>query len=105
MDYQVESRQTAIYPGAGTGSLNEWSYLALGLSSEAGEVAGKIKKLIRDGALDKTALTAELGDVYWYLAQLCTACGVTTEYVMQQNLNKLLSRKERNVLQGSGDNR
>jgi NTP pyrophosphatase (non-canonical NTP hydrolase) len=104
-DYLDATNQTAIYPEAGTGSDLELYYLSLGLTSEAGEVAGKIKKLIRDGKLDIGNLAYELGDCFWYLARLCDAIGYEPEDVLTININKLLKRKETNTLQGSGDYR
>lgn len=104
-DYTRLTNETAIYPEAGTGSDLELYYLSLGLASEAGEVAGKIKKLIRDEVLDVGALAYELGDVFWYLVRLCEATGYSAEDILDININKLLRRKEQNVLQGSGDNR
>ena len=104
-DYLDATNQTAIYPEAGTGSDLELYYLSLGLTSEAGEVAGKIKKLIRDGKLDIGNLAYELGDCFWYLSRLCDAIGYEPEDVLTININKLLKRKETNTLQGSGDYR
>jgi len=99
------THQTAIYPEAGTGSNLELYYLSLGLVSEAGEVAGKVKKLIRDGKLDVGNLAYELGDCFWYLVRLCDAIGYSTEDVTTININKLLKRKENGTIQGSGDHR
>ena len=105
-DYQRESRKT-------------WNVIAvdhpivyptLGLANEAGEVAGKIKKIFRDhsGRItheDREALKQELGDVLWYLTQICAELGLTLEQVAEANIEKLFSRLERNQIQGSGDNR
>lgn len=104
-DYCEATNQTAIYPEAGTGSDLELYYLSLGLTSEAGEVAGKVKKLIRDGTLDIGNLAYELGDCFWYLARLCDAIGYEPEDILTININKLLKRKENNTLTGSGDAR
>ena len=105
-DYQHRSRATAVYPGAG----DNLTYPALGLCGEAGECAEKVKKAIRDdgGMLTgarREALAAELGDVLWYLAQLATEAGLELDEIAADNLSKLLSRKERGALQGSGDTR
>jgi NTP pyrophosphatase (non-canonical NTP hydrolase) len=86
------------------------AYYALGLCDEAGEVAGKVKKLYRDhnGVLTeeyKKEIEKELGDVVWYLSQMCTKLGVSFEEVAQMNLDKLKSRMDRGKLTGSGDNR
>ena len=104
-DYLDATNQVAIYPEAGTGSDLELYYLSLGLTSEAGEVAGKIKKRIRDGKLDIGNLAYELGDCFWYLARLCDAIGYEPEDILTININKLLKRKENNTLSGSGDAR
>jgi NTP pyrophosphatase (non-canonical NTP hydrolase) len=105
-DYQRLSRRTATYPGAGDNIV----YPTLGLAGEAGEVAEKVKKLLRDdgGVLSeerRAALAAELGDVLWYVAQVATEAGLEIEEIAQANLDKLLSRQERGVLSGSGDTR
>lgn len=104
-EYAHETERTAIYPEVGTGSERELSYLAMGLASEAGEVAGKVKKLIRDGKLDREALSKELGDVFWYLVRLSKALGKEPSHVLTDNILKLKERMERGVIGGSGDNR
>ena len=88
----------------------DWVYPALGLSEEAGEVCGKFAKIIRDkdGELtdfDKQEISKELGDCLWMIAEICTILGLKLHEVMEQNIIKLESRKQRNVLSGSGDNR
>ncbi|MGB7876697.1 MAG: nucleoside triphosphate pyrophosphohydrolase family protein [Anaerolineales bacterium] len=105
-DYQSKSRKTAKYPAIGHPVI----YPALGLVNEAGEVAGKIKKVFRDkdGQINeqtRSALKAELGDVLWYVAQLCTELGLTMDEVAEYNLEKLYSRLERGTIRGDGDNR
>ena len=105
-EYQSLSRRTATYPHAG----EDMTYPALGLCGEAGEVAEKVKKTIRDdgGVLSderREALSRELGDVLWYLAQLATEAGLELDSIAADNLDKLLSRQDRGVLRGSGDNR
>jgi NTP pyrophosphatase (non-canonical NTP hydrolase) len=105
-DYQDRSRATAVYPDAG----RNLTYPALGLCGEAGECAEKVKKAIRDdgGALTeerRAALAAELGDVLWYLAQLATEAELDLDEIAADNLAKLMSRRDRGVLQGSGDAR
>jgi NTP pyrophosphatase (non-canonical NTP hydrolase) len=105
-DYQRLSRRTAVYPQAGA----SLTYPALGLTGEAGEVAEHAKKIIRDDGGQLTperreAMGKELGDVLWYLAQLATELGLDLDEVAQGNLDKLLSRKARGVLSGSGDER
>ncbi len=76
-----------------------------GLSEEAGEVTGKIKKAIRDGTFDVAAIQKELGDVIFYWTALHGALGLDPEETIKMNMQKLTSRKERGVIQGSGDDR
>jgi NTP pyrophosphatase (non-canonical NTP hydrolase) len=106
VSYQQQSRQTALYPDRDRNFL----YPTLGLCGEAGEVAEKIKKVIRDhgGELSEAtrqAIAAELGDVLWYVAQLATELQLDLGAIAQANLDKLLSRLERGVIQGCGDSR
>ncbi|HTX89679.1 MAG TPA: nucleoside triphosphate pyrophosphohydrolase family protein [Anaerolineales bacterium] len=105
-EYQTKSRKTAGYPAIGHPVI----YPTLGLTNEAGEVAGKIKKIFRDkggviAEADREALKGELGDVLWYLAQVCTELDLTLEEVAEHNIAKLYSRLERGVISGDGDNR
>jgi NTP pyrophosphatase (non-canonical NTP hydrolase) len=109
-EYQRESGATAIYPGCGDqGSIVGLSYVGLGLG-EAGEIQGKIKKILRDQGGEITmdnrlALKAEAGDLMWYLARLCDHLGWSMAEVAQGNLDKLNSRMARGVIGGSGDDR
>lgn len=100
-DYQKFARTTAIYPpDAGT------IYPALGLASEAGEVAGKVKKYIRDGGpFPVDDLKKELGDVLWYVAVLAAEFNIPLSSIARANADKLLDRASRATLGGSGDNR
>ena len=105
-DYQAAARKTAVYPNRGS----NFVYPALGLAGESGEVAEKIKKVIRDknNEIDeetRLALKKELGDVFWYIAALCDEVGLDMEDVAESNIKKLLDRQQRDVLHGSGDNR
>jgi NTP pyrophosphatase (non-canonical NTP hydrolase) len=104
--YQQRSRQTARYPAAGANC----TYPTLGLCGEAGEVADKIKKVMRDrdGVFDEAVrddLALELGDVLWYVAQLATELELDLDAIAEANLAKLASRAARNVIAGSGDRR
>ena len=101
-DYQIKAKATAVYP---SNSRNALMYTSLGLASEAGEVAGKVKKLLRDAVWSKDAMRDELGDVLWYVSALAGHIGYTLEEVAQANIDKLADRKERNRIQGSGDYR
>ncbi|HCX45214.1 TPA: hypothetical protein DGT35_01280 [Patescibacteria group bacterium] len=105
-EYQEKSRETAVYPDLGS----NFVYPTLGLVGEAGEVAEKIKKVMRDngGELDeerKEALAKELGDVLWYLAQLATELKVSLNDVADINIKKLQDRYQRDAIKGSGDDR
>ncbi len=104
--YQEQSRKT--YSDIPTN--DPIVYPTLGLVNEAGEFAGKIKKIFRDKAgviadADREALKGELGDVLWYLTQICTNLDLSLEEVAEANLDKLFSRLERGKIQGDGDNR
>lgn len=105
-DYQKKASKTAIYPNVG----KNYIYPTLGLAGEAGEIAEKIKKVLRDddGKLTqekKAELQKELGDILWYVAQLSTELGLSLSKIATKNLKKLSSRKKRGKLHGSGDNR
>jgi NTP pyrophosphatase (non-canonical NTP hydrolase) len=109
-EYQKKSRVTAVYPNKD----NDFTYPVLGLMAEAGEVADKIKKHIRDDGIhtpeglsveQKKELAKELGDVLWYISQLVTELDGDLEEIAQMNIDKLYSRMERNKIGGSGDNR
>lgn len=105
-EYQKLAQTTALYPNQG----KNYIYTTLGLVGEAGEIAEKIKKVIRDrdGIIDeerRADLEKELGDVLWYLAQLSTELGLSLDAVAAGNIEKLKSRKDRDVIHGDGDNR
>ena len=105
-EYQKKSRKTAIYPNTG----KNFIYPALGLAGETGEVIEKIKRIIRDknGIVDKEikeGIEKELGDVLWYIAQLCTELGLSMEDIARKNLEKLTLREKRGTIRGEGDNR
>lgn len=106
-EYQQQATQTALYPRVAN---HGWIYPALGLANEAGEVTGKLKKVIRDndGVIDEDRrkdISKELGDVLWYIAQLATELEISLDDVAEANIAKLASRQERGVLGGNGDNR
>lgn len=108
--YQRKAAETAIYPDAGTGSAVALAYVGLGLAGEAGEIANKIKKVLRDDGGEITPekaaeLRKEVGDVLWYVARMATELQESLNAVAQHNLDKLASRRERGVVGGSGDNR
>jgi len=105
-EYQEKSRKTAIYPNIG----NNIQYPTLGLCGECGEIAEKIKKIMRDKAGivtldDREGIRQELGDVLWYVAALCSELGLTLNDVAEFNILKLRSRQDRDILHGSGDDR
>ena len=104
--YQKTAREPAIYPNLGSNNI----YPTLGLVGEAGEVAEKVKKVIRDknsifDEESKLAIKKELGDVLWYLSNLCTEFNFSLEDVALNNLEKLKLRAAKGKISGSGDDR
>jgi NTP pyrophosphatase (non-canonical NTP hydrolase) len=109
-EYRIWTRTTAKYPKNPVEFQPSFPYLVMGLSGEAGEVANKYKKIIRDksGIMDKEdedQLLDELGDVMWYIARIVDELGSNFESLADKNYQKLQSRLERGVIGGSGDNR
>lgn len=102
-EYQYQASKTAIYDAE-----FRTVYPILGLASEAGEVAGKYKKFLRDGtgwdAL-QADMKKELGDVLWYLANVAADMGISLDDIAAANLAKLADRAARGVIKGSGDDR
>ena len=104
--YQEKACETAIFP-----QHKAMEYLTLGLTGEAGEIANKVKKFIRDGAAQDEYLAKrieigyEIGDVLWYCAVLAKEMEMELGHIMENNLQKLADRKKRGTLSGSGDNR
>lgn len=116
-EYSAFVRDLSLYPkdivlftpdNPNTGGRLSWVYPVLGLQGEAGEVAEKAKKFIRDGG-DKDKfredMKKELGDVLWYVQAICNELDLELVDVFAANMEKLASRRDRGVLQGSGDNR
>ncbi len=101
-DYQKLAMKTAIFPS----DMGVY-YATLGLAGEAGEIANKVKKFIRDGhSVEKEKeLISELGDVLWYVAAVADVIGVSLEDVAKDNMYKLAERQRNGTLKGSGDNR
>ena len=103
-DYQAQARTTAIYP-EDLGLI----YTALGLTGESGEVAEKVKKMIRDGTelniVKKGEIALELGDVLWYIANLAHEIGVSLETIAKTNIKKINNRAENDTIKGIGDQR
>ena len=105
-EYQSRACETAIYP-----KHRAMEYLTLGLTGESGEIANKVKKFIRDGAVKDEYLAKrieigyEIGDVLWYCAVLAEELEMNLGHIMEKNLDKLADRKKRGTLSGSGDNR
>lgn len=103
-DYQQQAMRTCM-PAS-----KNLPYMALGLAGEAGEVANKVKKVIRDSdgvlkELQREQLIAELGDVLWYCAGVATVLGANLDYVAAANVNKLQARQSSGTLGGQGDER
>ena len=105
-DYQAMACETAIFP-----KKQATEYLTLGLTGEAGEIANKVKKFIRDGATKDEYLAKrieigyEIGDVLWYCAVLADELEMNLGHIMEKNLEKLADRHRRGKISGSGDNR
>lgn len=105
-DYQ----QAALRTAAPKDKKDEIFHLVLGLVGEAGEIAEKAKKIVRDNnsdfsALDTEDLIKELGDVLWYVTVLADHFDITLEEVAEKNIAKLASRQQRGLIGGSGDDR
>lgn len=103
--YQRIAKTTAIYPAT-----HKILYPALGLAGEAGEVANKVKKLVRDGTSSlpkewKEQIGSEIGDVLWYCAVLADDLGISLGKIASQNEIKLQNRKKKGTISGSGDTR
>lgn len=102
-EYQKQASETAIYK-------DKLIYPTLGLAGEAGEIANKVKKILRDSSGEmqeevRQDLISELGDVLWYVAALATDLKTELSEVANKNIEKLNSRKNRGTIGGSGDNR
>ena len=98
--------ETAIYPKIG----DNWVYTLLGLGGEVGEIQNKCKKIIRDhnGIMTdekRDELVKELGDVLWYVAMFAHELDADLDIVAKYNVTKLATRKAKNTISGSGDNR
>jgi NTP pyrophosphatase (non-canonical NTP hydrolase) len=104
-DYTNAVRPLAVYPACGANPI----YPTLGLCGEAGEVAEKVKKVIRDHGHvfddHRESIAKELGDVLWYVSQLAYELGYSLDDIAQMNIDKLTSRRDRGALHGEGDNR
>lgn len=108
-NYSDDIVPVATYPESGTGSAMALAYVGLGLG-EAGEIQGKIKKILRDdgGVVTdekRLEIAKEVGDLLWYVARTAEEIGYDLEEIAKMNVAKLISRQERGVLGGSGDNR
>jgi NTP pyrophosphatase (non-canonical NTP hydrolase) len=99
-EYQKKAVSFAIYPAT-----HKVLYPALGLCGETGEVAEKVKKQVRDGVFNRHEVAKELGDVLWYLSNLANDIGYNLDEIADINIEKLTSRKNRDKIKGSGDNR
>jgi NTP pyrophosphatase (non-canonical NTP hydrolase) len=106
--YQQAAHATSLETSFGDGDMSRLIYPSLKLAGEAGEFAEKVGKIIRDraglvGAEERAMLSDELGDVLWYVAEVATVLDISLDDVGMRNLDKLRSRSERGVIQGSGD--
>ena len=83
-----ENAKNGCYQDYGTALMS-----ALGMCGEAGEVADLIKKAVfHEKPLDMEHLQKEIGDVCWYVAQMCQAFGFDFETVLKKNIEKLSNR-------------
>ena len=103
--YQKVALTTAIYPRE-----QAIIYPTLGLTGEAGEVANKVKKIIRDGSNKNddsmvSEIKSEIGDCLWYIAVLASDFNIKLSDIASTNLEKLANRKKNNTIHGSGDAR
>ena len=106
-EYQIAAESTSILNGKPF-DVHTILYRTLGLVGEAGEIAEKVKRVLRDGRNPsemREDIKKELGDVLWYLAMLAQAFDLSLGEVARVNIHKLASRQERGVLHGNGDNR
>ena len=109
-EYEEAAMDCAIYD-------HELIYPVLGLLSEAGEVADKVKKIMRDEEIEvidpildlnaeqRKAIALELSDVLWYVTATAADLGYGLDEIASMNIDKLQSRKRRGRIKGSGDNR
>ena len=109
-EYQKTAHTTSLGTSFGEGDMSRLIYPALKLAGEAGEFGEKVGKIIRDragviDAAERQALRDELGDVLWYVAEIATVLGLDLGDIGERNLEKLRSRADRGVIQGSGDTR
>lgn len=106
--YQFKARETAIYPGKG--QLGGLLYTTIGLCGESGELANKVKKILRDTDSQMTEetrikISEEMGDILWYIAMLCDELNLRMAQVANNNIQKLQARKLNGKISGEGDNR
>lgn len=106
-DYQTDAKATRAYPEYGKGTIGAVAYCALGVAGEGGEVANKVKKLVRDGdtLAMREKICDELGDVLWYVAILADELNVELNTIALGNLKKLRDRKRNLTIRGEGDAR
>lgn len=107
-EYQKLATRTATFDGKQLEY--QLMYLALGITGEAGEIAEKVKKIMRndEGVVSEEKrhdLTREIGDVLWYLSQLARILQVPFSDVAKTNIDKLADRAQRSVIKNDGDNR
>ena len=105
-EYDDRSQSRAVYPNVGDNVL----YPVLGVCGEAGELAEKLKKCLRDkdgqiAGEDHRLMVKEVGDVLWYLSAVCRELGISLEHAAKVNLEKVDGRHDRGTLHGSGDDR
>ena len=108
--YQKKTRITDKGAGPEHGLSPSWLYYVLGIAGETGELVEKVKKHFRDDYGEMTEekkqeIIKEMGDCFWYHARLADVFDIELNDVAEENIRKLLDRKNRNKLHGEGDNR
>ena len=100
--YQKAAHKTAVYPKS-----VGFTYTIYGLVSEVGELAGKLKKRLRGDAQSnfEEAIEKEIGDILWYLSEICTVLDIELDDIATNNIKKLADRAARGKIKGTGDNR
>lgn len=97
---------SVMYPSHGKGNDEAIAYNILALNGEAGELANKMKKVLRgDKPVDRPAFAKELGGCFWYFSMLALELGYTLEEIALININEIKGRMERGTLRGDGDDR
>lgn len=82
--------------------------IGFGIGGESGELLELFKKYYRGDFSEYdfyNKLEPEIGDLFYYLIMLCNYIGADSQKLLNLNIKKLQDRKNRNKIQGFGDNR